>query len=133
MLQQAARQMKSEILARAAASTMGNEAVQDVITALEGMIDRIKEDQKMETEHKDWCVSEITTTTQTKELHEANVEELKEEITEETEIIAEKTTGVENTASSNEQKPIHPQHGPLAGEGDNAKAKIDVTDLSFEQ
>merc|ERR1719310_217571 len=89
MLQEAAKQMKSGILATAAAATMGSEAVQDVIAALDTLLDRLKEDQKMEKEHKDWCEDEISEATQKKGHAQAMVAELEEEIADETEVIAE--------------------------------------------
>jgi hypothetical protein len=49
------------------------------------------------------------------------VETLTEQITQETEIIAEKTTNVESTASAKAK------HGD--GEGENLKAKIDITKI----
>merc|ERR1719198_2397299 len=48
LLQEAARSLRSGVLATAAAATMGSEAVQDVISALEELIVKIDEDQKME-------------------------------------------------------------------------------------
>merc|ERR1719405_392090 len=90
MLQAAAKQMKSGILATAAAATMGSEAVQDVIAALDTLLDRLKEDGKMEKEHKDWCEDEISEATQKKGHAQAMVAELEEEIADETEVIAEK-------------------------------------------
>merc|ERR550514_2372663 len=112
---------------------MSSDAVQDVITALDGLLDQLKEDQKMETEHKDWCVSEISETTTAKQQHEAKVEELKQEIADETEVIGEKTTDIQNTASEEETQPIHPNHGAIQGEGPNVDASIDTTDRSFEE
>merc|ERR1719399_2455854 len=76
MLQEAAKQMKSGILATAAAATMGSEAVQDVIAALDTLLDRLKEDQKMEKEHKDWCEDEISAARQKKEHAQALIAEL---------------------------------------------------------
>merc|ERR1719305_705140 len=99
MLQAAARQMKSGILATAATATMGSEAVQDVIAALDSLLDRLKEDQKMEKEHKDWCQDEISEATQKKEHAEAMVAELTEEIADTTEVIAEKSGSIQDTAS----------------------------------
>merc|ERR1719311_835438 len=110
MLQEAAKQMKSGILATAAAATMGSEAVQDVIAALDTLLDRLKEDQKMEKEHKDWCEDEISAATQKKEHAEAMVVELTDEINNEVEVIAEKTGSIQDTAS--EEAKVDDIHKP---------------------
>merc|ERR1719310_61742 len=136
MLQAAAKQMKSGVLATAAAATMGSEAVQDVIAALDSLLDRLKEDQKMEKEHKDWCEDEISAATQKKEHAEALIAELDEEIADKVEVIAEKTDAIQHTASeeakADEIHKAHPEHH-VRGEGDNVKAKIDVTDRNFDE
>merc|ERR1719310_2056842 len=136
MLQQAAKQMRSGILATAAAATMGSEAVQDVIAALDTLLDRLKEDGKMEKEHKDWCEDEISEATQKKEHAEAMVVELTDEINNEVEVIAEKTANIQNTASDEAQTDeihqAHPEHH-AKGEGDNRKAEVDVEDRNFDE
>jgi len=76
---------------------MGTDAVMDVIQALEGLIDRIDEDQKMETEHKEWCETEIAEAQAKKSHHEALVQEFTEKIADETETIAEKKQGISDT------------------------------------
>merc|ERR1719454_973027 len=99
------------------------------------MLDRINEDAKMEKEHKDWCVDEITETTQKEETHQGNVEELTQEINDETEGIAEKTEGITETASEDESVPgRHENHGQVNGEGDKTDtADMDVLDRNFEE
>jgi len=136
MLQESAKQMKSGILATAAAATMGSEAVQDVIAALDTLIDRLKEDAKMEKEHKDWCEDEISEATQKKEHAQAMVAELEENIADMTEVIAEKSGSIQDTASEEAKvddihKP-HPEHH-VRGEGDNVKAAVDTTDRNFDE
>merc|ERR1719380_133460 len=69
----------------------------DVIQALEGLIDRLDEDQKMETEHKEWRETEIAEAQAKKSHHEALVVEFTEKIADETETIAEKKQGIIDT------------------------------------
>lgn len=76
---------------------MGTDAVMDVIQALEGLIDRLDEDQKMETEHKEWCENEIAEAQAKKGHHEALVQEFTEKIADETETIAEKKQSIDDT------------------------------------
>merc|ERR1719271_1973370 len=100
LLSEAAKVLRSSTLATAAAATMGTDAVMDVIHALEGLIDRIDEDQKMETEHKEWCETEIAESQSKKAHHEALVVEFTEKISDETETIAEKKQSIEDTKAA---------------------------------
>jgi len=103
LLSEAAKVLRSSTLATAAAATMGTDAVMDVIHALEGLIDRIDEDQKMETEHKEWCETEIAESQSKKAHHEALVVEFTEKISDETETIAEKKQGIIDTIAAIER------------------------------
>merc|ERR550514_2516777 len=97
LLSEAAKVLRSGTLATAAAATMGTDAVMDVVNALEGLIDRLDEDQKMETDHKNWCETEIAESQAKKAHHEALVVEFTEKIADETETIAEKKQGIIDT------------------------------------
>merc|ERR1719420_1979921 len=97
LLSEAAKVLRSGTLATAAAATMGTDAVMDVIHALEGLIDRIDEDQKMETDHKNWCETEIAESQAKKAHHAALVVEFTQKIADETETIAEKKQGIADT------------------------------------
>merc|ERR550514_835584 len=97
LLSEAAKTLRSSTLATAAAATMGTDAVADVIGALEGLIDRLDEDQKMETEHKEWCENEIAATQSKQAHHEMLVEEFTQKIADETETIAEKKQAIADT------------------------------------
>merc|ERR1719158_2643237 len=90
MLSESAKTLRSGLLATAAAATMGTDAVMDVIHALEGLITRLDEDQKMETEHKNWCENELAATAMKQSHHEGLVVEFTQKIADETETIAEK-------------------------------------------
>merc|ERR1719443_864755 len=90
LLSESARTLRSGLLATAAAATMGTDAVMDVVHALEGLIERLDEDQKMETEHKEWCEEEMSATQTKQAHHEALVEEF-------TETIAEKKQAITDT------------------------------------
>merc|ERR1719160_509306 len=100
LLSAAAHTLRSGTLATAAAATMGTDAVMDVIHALEGLIDRLDEDQRMETEHKEWCETEIAESQAKKAHHEALVQEFTEKIADETETIAEKKQSIEDTKAA---------------------------------
>merc|ERR1719191_2592586 len=69
----------------------------DVVNALEGLIDRLDEDQKMETEHKEWCENEMAETAAKQAHHEALVEEFTNKIADEIETIAEKKQAIADT------------------------------------
>jgi hypothetical protein len=84
-------------VASAAAAATGTDAVMDVVHALEGLIERLDEDQKMETEHKEWCEEEMSATRKKQTLHEGLVEEFAQKIADETETIAEKKQGISDT------------------------------------
>eukprot|EP00746_Dinoflagellata_sp_MGD_P161864 gnl/MRDRNA2_/MRDRNA2_89164_c0_seq1.p1 gnl/MRDRNA2_/MRDRNA2_89164_c0~~gnl/MRDRNA2_/MRDRNA2_89164_c0_seq1.p1 ORF type:complete len:696 (-),score=239.32 gnl/MRDRNA2_/MRDRNA2_89164_c0_seq1:7-2094(-) len=97
MLSESARTLRSGLLATAAAATMGTDAVMDVVHALEGLIERLDEDQKMETAHKNWCEEEMAATAAKQAHHEALVEEFTQKIADETETVAEKKQGIADT------------------------------------
>merc|ERR1719327_1012376 len=100
LLSEAAQTLRSGTLATAAAATMGTDAVADVIQALNGLIDRLDADQKMETQHKEWCESEIAAAQAKKEHHEATVEDLVQKIADEKATIVEKKQGIQDTIDS---------------------------------
>jgi len=100
LLRKASRNFHSQLLAVAAAATMGGaggEALNSVITKLEDLIKRIDEEQKMEDEHKAWCETEMSTTQAKKAQHEANVATLTQTIADLTEVIKEKTQSIADT------------------------------------
>jgi len=61
LLHRKAAQFHSELLQAAAMATegAGNEAITEIVTALENMITRLKQDQRAEDEHKGWCDKEL--------------------------------------------------------------------------
>jgi len=91
------------MLATAAAATMGTDAVIDVIDALKGLITRLEQDQQMETEHKEWCETEMATAQQKKQHHETLVAELTEKIADEKEVIVEKKNAIKETIAAIER------------------------------
>jgi len=97
LLSESARSLRSGLLATAAAATMGTDAVMDVVHALEGLIERLEEDQKMETEHKEWCEEEMAATQAKEAHHTALVEEFSQKIADETETVAEKKQAIADT------------------------------------
>merc|ERR1719321_460275 len=100
LLSEAAQDLRSGTLATAAAATMGTDAVADVIQALNGLIDRLDADQKMETQHKEWGEEELAATQAKKAHHEATVEDLVQKIADEKATIVEKKQGIQDTIDS---------------------------------
>jgi len=100
MLMQAARTYSSEILAAAATATTQNDALKDIIAALDGLINRLHQDQEMEDKHKQWCETELSETAQRKSHHEALVSQLSATIADLTETIAEKVQALQENAES---------------------------------
>lgn len=78
------------MLAAASAAVQGSDALKDVISSLGELIQRIEQEQDTETQHKEWCEGELSTTSHKKETHEGHVEDLKQKIADEIEVIAEK-------------------------------------------
>merc|ERR1719321_1906275 len=100
LLSEAAQELRSGTLATAAAATMGTDAVADVIQALNGLIDRLDADQKMETQHKEWCEAELAATAAKKAHHDATVEDLTQKIADEKATIVEKKQAIQDTIDS---------------------------------
>lgn len=90
LLNMAAKRYQSDMLAAASAAVQGSDALKDVISSLGELIRRIDEEQDTETQHKEWCEGELSTTRHKKETHEGHVEDLKQKIADEIETIAEK-------------------------------------------
>jgi len=57
------------VLSAAAATTMGSDAIDDVVDNLKELVKRIKEEQKTEKEHKNWCDDETGLTTTKRQDH----------------------------------------------------------------
>jgi len=63
LLKQKAKTFQSALLAAAAMAASGSDAISEIIKNLEGLIARMDEQQKFETEHKEWCEEETALTT----------------------------------------------------------------------
>jgi len=100
LLSEASRELHSGTLSTAAAATMGTSSVEEVIHSLEGLITRLDEDQKMETEHKEWCETELADAQSKKAHHDTLVAEFTEKIADETETVAEKKQGIGDTMAA---------------------------------
>jgi len=88
------------MLAAASAAVQGSDALKDVISSLGELIRRIEEEQETETQHKEWCEGELSTTRHKKETHEGHVEDLKQKIADEIETIAEKKQALIDVADA---------------------------------
>jgi ABC-type transporter Mla subunit MlaD len=90
MLRQKARLYHSAVLSAAAATSMGSDAIDGVISNLKELITRIDEEQKTEGEHKDWCEEETGLTNAKVADHSGIVDEMKGVIADLGEVIKEK-------------------------------------------
>lgn len=90
MLRQKAKLYHSAVLSAAAASSMGNDALNGVIDNLKELVRRIDEEQKTEKQHKDWCDEETGLTTTKRQDHSHIVDQLKATIADLGEVIKEK-------------------------------------------
>jgi len=95
LLKEKAKMYHSSVLAMAAATSVGNEALADVTRALDNMIDQLDRDQRTEKEHKDWCEQEISLTTGRRNTHQYAVTSIEQNIADLGELINMKRTGVE--------------------------------------
>merc|ERR1719217_213657 len=77
-LKSKARLFQSALLDAAATASMSSEAMDEIIKNLEGLIERIDEEQKFETEHKEWCEKETGLTTKKRDDHRYICEDLKQ-------------------------------------------------------
>jgi len=96
----ASKQLSSTLLATAAMTTGSADALQPVVEQLTGLVGRIDEQQRAETEHKNWCEKELSTTANTKKTHEALVEEFTAKIEDTKAAISEKQQQIADTAQS---------------------------------
>lgn len=92
LLRQKATVLHSATLSTAAAATSGNEQLQDVIQRLQGLIANLEADQKTETEHKEWCETEISRMTTKRTGHQTAVEQITQTINSLSELIDMKRT-----------------------------------------
>merc|ERR1719359_241118 len=91
-LKSKARLFKSSLLEAAATASAGNEAVDEIVKNLEGLMVRIDEEQKFETEHKEWCEKETGLTTKKRDDHRYICEDLKQILINLGEVVVEKKT-----------------------------------------
>jgi len=68
-LKSKAKLFQSALLEAAATASMGSEVMDEIIKNLDGLLSRIDEEQKFETEHKEWCEEETGLTTKKREDH----------------------------------------------------------------
>merc|ERR1719262_1877358 len=79
-LRQEAKVLHSAVLSAAAATSMGSEAIDEVIDQLQGLIKRIDQEHKTEREHKDWCEEETGLSTKKRDDHSYAIDDLKQVI-----------------------------------------------------
>merc|ERR1719482_1078697 len=91
-LKSKARPFQSALLDAAATASMSSEAMDEIIKNLEGLIVRIDEEQKFETEHKEWCEKETGLTTQKRDDHRYICDDLKSILANLAEVVEEKKT-----------------------------------------
>jgi len=90
MLKSKATLFHSALLEAAATASAGNEAVDEIVSNLEGLMVRIDQEQKFETEHKEWCEKETGLTTKKRDDHSYICEDLKAILANLAEVVDEK-------------------------------------------
>jgi hypothetical protein len=91
-LKSKARLFHSSLLDAAAMASMSSSALDEIISNLEGLITRIDEEQKFETEHKEWCEKETGLTTKKRDDHRYICDDLKAILANLGEVVEEKKT-----------------------------------------
>lgn len=91
-LKSKARLFQSTLLDAAAMASMSSSALDEIISNLEGLIHRIDEEQKFETEHKEWCEKETGLTTKKRDDHRYICDDLKGILANLAEVVEEKKT-----------------------------------------
>jgi len=124
LLTRASRVLHSGTLATAAQATMSTDAVQEVIHALQGLVGRLDDDQKMETEHKEWCEGEMADATSKKTQHDTLVAEFEAKIADETETVAEKKQSIGDTLASIQRADTN--FGEMSKIRETEKANYDI-------
>lgn len=89
-LRSKAKVFQSALLEAAAMATSGSDAIDEIVKNLQGLIGRMDEEQKFETEHKEWCEQETSLTTQKRDDHKAVIEDLKAVLANLAEVVEEK-------------------------------------------
>merc|ERR1719331_2537798 len=100
LLSSKASAFHSELLATAAATTGSASTLGPVVEQLQGLITRLDEQEKQEEAHKDWCNSEISTTTAKQDHHNGLVQELELQITDTQAVIGEKQQQIDDIADA---------------------------------
>lgn len=80
----------SALLEAAATASAGMEAVDEIVKNLEGLMVRIDQEQKFETEHKEWCEKETGLTTKKRDDHRYVCDDLKAILANLAEVVTEK-------------------------------------------
>merc|ERR1719473_2202565 len=99
VLTEAARRSGSELLATAAA-VAGSAALQEVLEALNEMLNRLAEEADSEAQHKKWCDEELAATNAKKQEHEAIVTDLTAIAEDLSELIVEKQQALTDNQAS---------------------------------
>merc|ERR1719316_1853134 len=96
--------LQSALLEAAATASASLDALDDIIKNLEGLIERLAEEQKAETEHKEWCEKETGLTTKKRDDHSAIVDSLQGVLSNLKEVVVEKKTdlGINKVEDDNE-------------------------------
>jgi chromosome segregation ATPase len=100
LLSSKASAFHSELLATAAATTGSASTLEPVVAQLQGLITRLDEQEKQEEAHKDWCNSEISTTTAKQDHHNGLVQELELQIADTQAVIGEKQQQIDDIADA---------------------------------
>jgi chromosome segregation ATPase len=124
LLSSKASAFHSELLATAAATTGSASTLEPVVAQLQGLITRLDEQEKQEEAHKDWCNSEISTTTAKQDHHNGLVAELDLQITDTQAVIGEKQQQIDDIADA--IKDADASFDTLSQTREKAKADFDA-------
>merc|ERR1719389_100434 len=124
LLSSKASAFHSELLATAAATTGSASTLEPVVEQLQGLITRLDEQEKQEGAHKDWCNSEISTTTAKQDHHNGLVQELDLQIGDTQAVIGEKQQQIDDIADA--IKDTDASFGQLSQTREKAKADFDA-------
>jgi len=89
-LKQKAKVFQSTLLEAAAMAASGSDAIDEIVKNLRGLIARMDEEQKFETEHKQWCEQEAALTTKKRDDHRGICDDLKRVLSNLAEVVEEK-------------------------------------------
>jgi len=128
-LSRKAKQVHSELLATAAATTGAADTLGPVVQQLHDLIGHLHDQATAEKAHKDWCDSELHETNTKKYKHDSLIEKLKADIEDTDAVLGEKQQQVEDTAEA--IKELDGGFGEVTTMREKAKADYDAEHTDY--